>query len=207
MVDITIKLLKRQIVNPAVKENTTIKLLAVRHPIVKVVVGEHTTTKKVSQVLEVVNLVQTGNTTINPPKSLVKFVPLASIKIQQEPVTVNFVLKGGTWSIQRTLLSMISFPIAINVWPANIIQSVVVVQNALAALVQYPLLRRALGVIQAHLLKAVRVTSVLLVIFPSFKTPQIAMHVHKVITLEVAQKCIMPVNVAQEEHITTKKVN
>jgi hypothetical protein len=82
LVDTTIKSLKRRRVNPAVKENTTIKLLAVRYPIVKVVVGEHTTTKKVSQVLEVVNLVQTGNTTINPPKSLVKFVPLASIKIQ-----------------------------------------------------------------------------------------------------------------------------
>ena len=50
------KLLKRRLVNLAVKENTTIKLLAVRYPIVKVVVGEHTTTKKVSQVLEVVNL-------------------------------------------------------------------------------------------------------------------------------------------------------
>jgi hypothetical protein len=84
---------------------------------------------------------------------------------------------------------------------------VVVVQIALAALVLYPLSRRALGVIQVHLLKAVRVTSVLLVIFPSFKTPQIAMHVHKVITPKVAQKCIMLVNVAQEEHITTKKVN
>ena len=56
LVDITIKMLKRRLVNLAVKENTTMKLLAVRYLIVKVVVEEHTTTKKVSQVPEVVNL-------------------------------------------------------------------------------------------------------------------------------------------------------
>jgi hypothetical protein len=56
LVDIIMKTHKRRLVNLAVKENTTIKLLAVRCPIVKVVVGEHTTIKKVSQVLEVVNL-------------------------------------------------------------------------------------------------------------------------------------------------------
>ena len=54
LVDITIKSLKRQIVNLAVKENTTIKLLAVRYPIVKVVWVGHTTTKKASQIPEVV---------------------------------------------------------------------------------------------------------------------------------------------------------
>ena len=57
LVDITIKSHKRRLVNFAVKENTTIKLLAVRYPIVNVVWVGHTTTKKASQIPEVVRTV------------------------------------------------------------------------------------------------------------------------------------------------------
>jgi hypothetical protein len=69
-----------------VKENTTIKLLAVRYLIVKVVWVEHTTMKKASQVLEVVRYV------VPVPRQIpelvlghqrVLHVPLVSIRYYQ----------------------------------------------------------------------------------------------------------------------------